>query len=57
MSSPSLLLDPLLDSSSTKEAPDTPSVEGIVTSVNESEDFSMHDDSGPSARVPTSDGS
>ena len=57
LSSPSLLVDPLLDSSSTKEAPDAPSVEGIVTCINESEDLSMHDDSGPSARVPTSDGS
>ena len=57
LSSPSLLVNPLLDSSSTKEAPDAPSVEGIVTCVNESEDLSMHDDSGPSARVPTSDGS
>ena len=57
LSSASVLVDPLLDSSSTKEAPDAPSVEGIVTCVNESEDLSMHDDYGPSARVPTSDGS
>ena len=57
LSSPSLLVDPLLDSSSTEEAPDAPSVEDIVTCVNESEDLPMHDDSGPSARVPTSNGS
>lgn len=57
LSPPSLLVDPLLDSSSTEDVPDAPSVEGIVMSVNESEDLPMHDDSGPTARVLTSDGS
>ena len=57
LSPPNLLVDPLLDSSSTEDVADAPSVEGIVMSVNESEDLPMHDDSGPTARVLTSDGS
>lgn len=59
LSSPSLLVDPLLDSSHTGEAPDGPSVERIVAcvDVNESEDLPLYDDAGPVARVLTSEGS
>ena len=51
------LRDNELSSSSSGKAPDAPSVEDIVVCVNESEDLSMHDDAGPTARVLTSDGS